>query len=66
MSTTTQRPLHAQAVQAPLNFSIEHEMVKTFVEYALILGLVVVFVIVALVLLGPTPAATINVGPSHG
>ncbi len=64
--STTQRPLHAQAVQAPLNVSIEYEIVKTFIEYALILGLLVVFVIVAFVLLGPTPAATINVGPSHG
>ncbi len=64
--STTQRPLHAQALQAPLNFSIEREVVKTFVEYALILGLVIAFVIVAFVLLGPTPSATINVGPSHG
>ncbi len=66
MSTTIHQRLHAQAVQAPSNFSIEHELVKTFIEYALILGLAVVFVIVALALLGPMPAATINVGPSHG
>ncbi len=64
--STTQRPLHAQAVQAPLNFSIQHEMVKTFIEYALILGLVVIFVTVAFVLLGPTPSATISAGSSHG
>ncbi len=66
MSTTTQRPLHAQAVQAQLNFSIQHEMVKTFSEYALILGVVVIFVIVAFVLLGPTPSGTINAGRTHG
>ena len=64
--STTQRKLHAQAIPVPLNFSIEHETFKTFVEYALILGLVVVLVIVALVLLGPTPSAITNLGPSHG
>ncbi len=57
-----QRPLPTPAIQAPLNFSIEHETFKTFVEYALILGLVVVLVIVGLILLGPIPSAVTNLG----
>ncbi len=62
--STKQRKLHTQAMQVPLNFSIEDETLKTFVEYALILGLVVVLVIVAFVVLGPTPSAVTTLGPS--
>ncbi len=64
--STTQRQLHSQAIQPSFNFSIEHEALKTFVEYALILGLVVVLVIVALFFLGPTPSAITNLGQSRG
>lgn len=63
---TIQRPLPTPAIQAPVNLSIEHETFKTFVEYGLILGLVVVFVIVALILLGPTPSAISFAGLTHG
>jgi Flp pilus assembly pilin Flp len=48
-----------------LNFPIEHETLKTVVEYALILGLVIVLVIVALILLGPVPSVITNFGQSH-
>jgi len=64
--SATPRKLHTQAIQGPVNFSIEHETLKTFVEYALILGVVVLLMIVALVLLGPTPSAITNLGQSHG
>ena len=62
---TIRRQLHTQAIQAPLNFPIEHETLKTLVEYALILGFVIGLVIVALIVLGPVPSAITNLGQSH-
>jgi len=62
---TIRRQLQPQATQAPLNFPIEHETLKTFVESAFILGFVIVLVIVALIMLGPVPSAITNLGQNH-
>lgn len=64
MPSVRQR-LHSPASQPQSIFPMDHGSVLTLVEYALILGLVVVLVIITLIVLGPTPSAITNVGSSH-
>ena len=63
---TIQGEMHGQTVQPEAPFRIEHETLKTLIEYALMLGLVVVLAIVAFIVLGPTPSAVTTLGQSNG
>jgi len=62
---TVQQELPSQATHAQVTFRVEHEPLKAMAEYAVILGLVVVLVMMALMVLGPTPSAITYGGPNH-
>lgn len=51
---TVPRELHSRAIQGQSNFPVEHQL-KILAQYALVLGLVVLLVIVVVMLLGRTP-----------